>query len=109
MASNRLLGSTFAATVAALALALAAVPAALAQTGGPDATGRGARSPPGRVLVDRKGIALYDFAPDRGGRSVCYGACAALWPPLLTQGKPVAGPGVRASLLGTTRRSDGKL
>jgi Secreted repeat of unknown function len=30
-------------------------------------------------------------------------------PPLLTTGKPVAGPGVRASLLRTTKRKDGTL
>jgi predicted lipoprotein with Yx(FWY)xxD motif len=63
----------------------------------------------GRILVDSKGITLYDFPPDRGTTSVCYGACAALWPPLITKGKPIAGTGVRASLLGTTRRKDGKL
>lgn len=63
----------------------------------------------GRILVDGKGITLYDFPPDKGTTSVCYGACAALWPPLLTHRKPVAGPGVRASLLGTTKRKDGKL
>jgi predicted lipoprotein with Yx(FWY)xxD motif len=63
----------------------------------------------GRILVDSKGITLYDFPPDRGKISVCYGACAALWPPLLTHGKPVAGRGARASLLGTTKRKDGKL
>jgi predicted lipoprotein with Yx(FWY)xxD motif len=68
-----------------------------------------ARSPLGRILVDSKGITLYDFVADKGKTSVCYGACAALWPPLITHGKPVAGPGVRASLLGTTRRKDGKL
>src|SRR5437764_367897 len=63
----------------------------------------------GRILVDAKGLTLYDFPSDKGTTSVCYGACAALWPPLLTTGKPVAGPGVRASLLGTTKRKDGKL
>ena len=63
----------------------------------------------GRILVDRKGITLYDFVTDKGGVSGCYGACAALWPPLITKGKPHAGPGVRASLLGTTKRKDGKL
>ena len=63
----------------------------------------------GKVLVDSKGITLYDFVADKGTTSVCYGACAALWPPLLTHGKPVAGHGVRASLLGTTKRKDGKL
>jgi predicted lipoprotein with Yx(FWY)xxD motif len=63
----------------------------------------------GRILVDSKGITLYDFPPDRGKTSVCYGACAALWPPLITHGKPLAGRGIRKSLLGTTKRKDGKL
>ena len=63
----------------------------------------------GRILVDSKGITLYDFPPDKGTTSVCYGACAALWPPLVTHAKPVAASGVRASLLGTTKRKDGKL
>ena len=68
-----------------------------------------AKTPIGRILVDSKGRTLYDFPPDHQGVSVCYGACAALWPPLTTKGKPQAGPGVVASLLGTTKRSDGKL
>ena len=91
---------------------VAATVAALALAGG--TTTGGARvnvatTHLGRILVDRKGITLYDFPPDRGTTSVCYGACAALWPPLITHGKPVAGPGVRKSLLRTTRRRDGKL
>jgi predicted lipoprotein with Yx(FWY)xxD motif len=68
-----------------------------------------AKSRLGSILVDNKGITLYDFVQDKGGKSSCYGACAALWPPLITKGKPVAGHGVRASLLGTTKRKDGKL
>ena len=68
-----------------------------------------ARSALGRILVDSKGITLYDFVQDKGTTSTCYGACAALWPPLLTTGKPIAGTGVRASLLGTTKRKGGKL
>ena len=63
----------------------------------------------GRILVDSKGITLYDFPPDRGKTSVCYGACAALGPPLITHGKPLAGRGTQKSLLGTTKRKDGKL
>jgi predicted lipoprotein with Yx(FWY)xxD motif len=68
-----------------------------------------ANSPLGRILVDSKGRTLYDFAPDTRGASTCYGACAALWPPLTTIGKPHAGRGVAASLLGTTKRTDGKV
>ena len=91
---------------------VASTAAAFALAGGA-ATGEAkvaiAKSPLGRILVDSKGITLYDFVKDKGATSVCYGACAALWPPLLTKGKPVAGPGVRASLLGTTKRKDGRL
>jgi predicted lipoprotein with Yx(FWY)xxD motif len=91
---------------------VAAAAAAIALAGG--TTGAGTKvavgkTGLGRILVDSKGISLYDFPPDKGTTSVCYGACAALWPPVLTHGKPVAGPGVRASLLGTTKRKDGKL
>jgi predicted lipoprotein with Yx(FWY)xxD motif len=92
--------------------ALASIAAALALASGTTAAGARvsiAKSPLGRILVDSKGIALYDFVPDKGTTSVCYDACAALWPPLVTNGKPIAGPGVRASLLGTTKRKDGKL
>ena len=100
--------------LAALAAAtlVAATTAALALAGGNAGKGttvKIAKSPLGRILVDSKGITLYDFPPDKGTSSVCYGACAALWPPLLTNGKPIAGAGVHASLLGTTKRSDGKL
>jgi predicted lipoprotein with Yx(FWY)xxD motif len=63
----------------------------------------------GMILVDAKGRTLYDFVKDSRAKSTCYGACAALWPPLITKGTPHAGHGVKASLLGTTRRSDGKL
>ena len=68
-----------------------------------------ARTRFGRILVDDRGRTLYDFPPDKGTTSVCYGACAALWPPLTTTAKPHAGPGARQSLLGTTKRSDGSL
>jgi predicted lipoprotein with Yx(FWY)xxD motif len=63
----------------------------------------------GRILVDGRGRTLYLFAKDRNGRSSCYGACAAAWPPLLASGKPLAVAGAKASLLGTTRRADGRL
>jgi predicted lipoprotein with Yx(FWY)xxD motif len=90
----------------------AAIAASFALAGGAASTGavvKTASTPLGRILVDSRGITLYDFPPDKAGASTCYGACAALWPPLLTTGKPIAGHGVKASLLGTTKRSDGKL
>jgi len=99
-------------TTLAASAVLASIAVPLAIAGGAKTDGARvdvAKSPLGRILVDSKGITLYDFPPDKGTTSVCYGACAALWPPLTTNGKPVAGPGVRASLLGTTKRKDGRL
>jgi predicted lipoprotein with Yx(FWY)xxD motif len=61
----------------------------------------------GTILVDGKGMTLYLFEKDKGGRSACDGACASAWPPVLTTGKAMPGSGVEASLLGTTKRSDG--
>jgi predicted lipoprotein with Yx(FWY)xxD motif len=63
----------------------------------------------GRVLVDSKGLTLYDFHKDKGGDSACYGSCATVWPPLRTAGEPQAGEGAMASKLGTTKRKDGTL
>jgi predicted lipoprotein with Yx(FWY)xxD motif len=66
-----------------------------------------ARTGLGRVATDVGGRTLYLFAKDKRGHSACSGLCATYWPPLLTHGKPVAMKGVKASLLGTTKRSDG--
>lgn len=63
----------------------------------------------GRILVNSQGRSLYLFEADKGTRSACYGACAKFWPPLLTTAKPLAAAGVKASLLGTTKRKNGKL
>jgi predicted lipoprotein with Yx(FWY)xxD motif len=63
----------------------------------------------GRMLFDGRGRALYLFTRETGqSRSRCYGDCATAWPPFLTRGKPRARAGVKASLLGTTKRRDGK-
>jgi predicted lipoprotein with Yx(FWY)xxD motif len=62
----------------------------------------------GTILVVGQGRTLYLWVPDKGGKSVCDGACAQVWPPVLTTGAPKAGKGVKASLLGTTTRKDGQ-
>jgi predicted lipoprotein with Yx(FWY)xxD motif len=62
----------------------------------------------GKILDDSKGQTLYLFKKDSGTKSACSGACAISWPPLRASGKPTAGTGVKASLIGTTARSDGK-
>ena len=63
----------------------------------------------GRVIADGKGEAFYLFDKEKSGKSECFGACARVWPPVLTRGKPRAGGGAKASLLGTTKRPNGKL
>jgi predicted lipoprotein with Yx(FWY)xxD motif len=63
----------------------------------------------GRVLVDGRGRTLYLFEKDKHGKSACTGKCAAFWPPLIATGKPLAVAGAKASLLGTTKRADGRL
>jgi predicted lipoprotein with Yx(FWY)xxD motif len=63
----------------------------------------------GKIVVTRRGMTLYLFLKDHRHGSHCYKACAKAWPPLLTHGKPRAGRGIKASLLGTTRRKDGRL
>jgi predicted lipoprotein with Yx(FWY)xxD motif len=61
----------------------------------------------GTFLVDAKGRSLYLWDADHGSMSTCTGACAQAWPPLTTTGTPKASGGVKASLLGTTKRADG--
>ena len=63
----------------------------------------------GRVIADRRGEALYLFDKEKSKRSRCYGECAVAWPPALTKGKPRAGTGADADLLGTTKRRNGML
>jgi predicted lipoprotein with Yx(FWY)xxD motif len=56
------------------------------------------------LLTDAKGLTLYSFAPDSPNKSVCYGSCAAYWPPVA--GNASAGPGVTGTI-GTIKRTDG--
>lgn len=63
----------------------------------------------GKILFDGRGFVLYAFTRDPRGRSACKGACAAAWPPYLVSLRARAGAGVKSSLLGTTRRADGKI
>src|SRR5271154_3087997 len=102
---RRLLPAVAGASVVALALLFAAVATPKSQ---PVATGPDvlkSRSVGGvNLLTDAKGLTLYWFAPDTSGKSVCYGSCAAYWPPVT--GTPSAGPGVTGKL-GTITRTGG--
>jgi predicted lipoprotein with Yx(FWY)xxD motif len=59
----------------------------------------------GKILVDDQGLTLYMFTHDKRNTDTCaaISGCTAVWPPYLISGKPTAGSGVKASLLGTIK------
>ena len=61
----------------------------------------------GKVLVDSKGRTIYLFKKDSGTKSVCRGECANDWPPVRANGEATVGDGANASMVATTKRSDG--
>jgi predicted lipoprotein with Yx(FWY)xxD motif len=101
----------------AAAAALAAVAAAIYLFNPPKTEAAGttgtvvstATSHLGRILVNSRGHTLYLFEKDRNGKSACSGKCATFWPPLIANGKPRVEGGAKASLIGTTKRADGRL
>jgi predicted lipoprotein with Yx(FWY)xxD motif len=62
----------------------------------------------GPMLFDSKNQAIYVFERDSRDKTVCYGECAVAWPPVYSEGPPQAAKGVKASLLGTIERRDGR-
>ncbi|MBS0319604.1 MAG: hypothetical protein JSR18_03615 [Proteobacteria bacterium] len=59
------------------ALALAALPLAATAQMAP------AMKAADGVMTDAKGMTLYTFDKDAGGKSMCNGPCATNWPPLM--------------------------
>ena len=90
----------------ALALAL---PAGAAAKG--PATVKISNSSLGKILVNGSGRTLYMFTKDGRGNDRCVTThgCASVWPPLTTNGKPVARSGAKSRLLGTIRLPNGGL
>ena len=90
-----------------LALVAAAVlaPAALSASG-PVLTAHS--SSYGKAVFDGRGYVLYAFTRDHK-RSACYGECAKHWPPYFARkGTLRVGKGLKASLLGTVKRRNGR-
>ena len=96
---------TVAAALAAAMIVLTGAASARNASGGATVQTRATKL--GRILVDARGHSLYLFEKDTNGRSACYGACARVWLPLLTRGRPIAGPGAKAALLGVITRTGG--
>ncbi len=93
--------------VALFAVVLGASSATAAPATGTKISAKGSQF--GKMLWGPNLQAIYIFESDKLGKSLCYGECAEAWPPVFTDGEPVAGKGVKSSLLGTVKRSDGRL
>ena len=61
----------------------------------------------GPMLFSGRGQAVYLWEPETTKKPRCYDDCAGFWPPVLTDGEPVASGPARDDLLGTTRRTTG--
>lgn len=61
----------------------------------------------GQILVDNKGMTLYEFKNDKPGQSNCTDTCAQNWPPLMvaTDAQPTASADI-AGTLAVIQRSD---
>jgi predicted lipoprotein with Yx(FWY)xxD motif len=63
----------------------------------------------GQILVNGKGFTVYAFTKDGHNKDVCAkkSGCLGTWPAVTTKTKPVAGPGLKAKLLGTIKLAHG--
>jgi predicted lipoprotein with Yx(FWY)xxD motif len=66
-----------------------------------------ASSSAGTILTDGSGRALYLWVADSNGKSVCSGACAGAWPPVMASGTVTAYGSAKSGDLGSITRSDG--
>jgi len=88
-----------------LFIASVLVPVALGASK-PTLTSRG--STYGQAVFDGRGYVLYAFTRDHK-RSACYGECSTRWPPYFARkGTLRVGKGLKASLLGTVKRRNGR-
>jgi predicted lipoprotein with Yx(FWY)xxD motif len=63
------------------------------------------------IVVDGAGRTLYMFTEDTNGLPTCASAdptCPTLWPAFTSTGKPLAGKGINARLLGIVKGAGGK-
>jgi predicted lipoprotein with Yx(FWY)xxD motif len=57
----------------------------------------------GKIIVNGRGFTIFMFTRDRKRRDNCVKVpeCTSVWPPVTTSGRPVLGPGLKRSLVGT--------
>ncbi len=75
--------------LSALALASLALSSAVAA----EAPAKVGSTSKGPTLVDAKGMTLYTFDKDSGGKSACNGPCATNWPALKAEAAAKSGDG----------------
>ncbi|MFT7600561.1 MAG: putative lipoprotein with Yx(FWY)xxD motif [Acidimicrobiales bacterium] len=63
----------------------------------------------GDVLVGERGLTLYGFTNDVDATSVCYGACADAWPPVIVGADWGVAPGLDEGIFNAIVRDDGQL
>jgi predicted lipoprotein with Yx(FWY)xxD motif len=87
-------------------IAAVAIPVTAASTAG--ASGSSAKlmlrhTSRGTILVNSRGYTLYAFTRDTRNHDACVRitGCLTAWPAVVSGGTPIAGPGVRRSLIGT--------
>jgi predicted lipoprotein with Yx(FWY)xxD motif len=63
----------------------------------------------GKILTKNSGFTVYVFSHDKKNKDTCVkiAGCTDLWPPVTTKAKPIAGSGIKASLLGTIKLPNG--
>jgi predicted lipoprotein with Yx(FWY)xxD motif len=101
--------------VGVLAVAVSASAIANAQAGAPRARSASAAKVElrhtriGTILTTASGSTLYEFTRDGRDEDSCVKVhgCSALWPALETHGRPLAGAGVKSSLLSTIHLAGG--
>ncbi|HEY2260781.1 MAG TPA: hypothetical protein VGH45_13755 [Solirubrobacteraceae bacterium] len=113
--SRTRIGTVLATALTAAAVVSLALVLSLAATAAATPSAATARAKPakirlrntgvGKILVSNRGFTLYAFAKDsrRKDRCVKISGCIGIWPMTTTHGKPLAGPGVNKSLLGTIK------
>jgi predicted lipoprotein with Yx(FWY)xxD motif len=61
----------------------------------------------GKIMVDGKGMTLYEDEKDKPGKPNCTGGCLTAWPPVVAPSSPTYGPGLKASTFSVVTLADG--
>jgi predicted lipoprotein with Yx(FWY)xxD motif len=95
--------------ISVAAATVLALPTALADASGTRAKLQLRHTALGMILVNGRGFTVYAFSRDSRAKDACQGIhlCLNVWPTVKTTGQPLAGPGVRASLIGTITLRNG--